>query len=332
MTSVNSVLIVDDEPAVRDLMARWVASLGMQPTTAGNSDEALARLRARPHDLAVIDVMMPGRNGMWLAGAVRREHPQTAVVIATAHTDLVEDAPVADLIIKPFKRERFVLALDRGRQWRQRALEDLHWHARLEEQLRAGVETIRALVREHDGDEAALLTQLTSERTPDVLSHSERVSRFSVTLAQELGLDPAVIPSIEVAARFHDVGKAAMPESLLTKPSPMTPGEIAIMRRHVDAGADILDATIALRELAPIVRASHEWFSGGGYPLQLAGVAIPYASRLIAVADAYDAMTQSRAYRERLDVSEAVGELLRCSGSQFDPDIVTAFLTLLGGH
>jgi HD-GYP domain-containing protein (c-di-GMP phosphodiesterase class II) len=164
------------------------------------------------------------------------------------------------------------------------------------------------------------------------MAHSERVARYTVSLARELQIDSAMIPTVEQAARFHDIGKSAMPVSLLMKPSPMTDGEIAIMRRHVDAGADILEVTPTLRHLAPVVRASHEWFSGGGYPSQLAGLAIPFASRLIAVADAYDAMTQSRAYRDRLDVNEAVGELLRCCPSQFDPDIVVAFLNVLGRH
>jgi len=124
----------------------------------------------------------------------------------------------------------------------------------------------------------------------------------------------------------------ALPDALVTKPSPLTSGEKAIMRRHVDVGADILEATDTLRTAAPIVRASHEWFGGGGYPQQLAGSTIPLASRIIAVVDAYDAMTQDRAYRTRFDSSDAVAELLRCSPTQFDPQVVAAFLAVLGRH
>ena len=127
MPPLTSVLIVDDEPSVRDIMARWAASLGLRPETATNADEALATLRTQPCDLAVIDVMMPGHNGLWLAAQLRREHPRTAVVIATGHTELLdpdaEPRPFADLLVKPFQRERFALALDRGRQWRRQALE-----------------------------------------------------------------------------------------------------------------------------------------------------------------------------------------------------------------
>jgi len=137
---------------------------------------------------------------------------------------------------------------------------------------------------------------------------------------------------MEIAARFHDIGKAAMPHALLTKPSRLTPGEMAIMRRHADVGATILNATATLISAAPIVQASHEWFAGGGYPFRLAGEAIPLASRIIAVADAYDAMTQDRVYRVRFDTNDAIAELLRCTPTQFDPAVVDAFLSVLSRH
>jgi HD-GYP domain-containing protein (c-di-GMP phosphodiesterase class II) len=107
---------------------------------------------------------------------------------------------------------------------------------------------------------------------------------------------------------------------------------MAIMRRHVDVGAEILDATRTLRAAAPAVLASHEWFGGGGYPRKLAGAAIPLASRIIAVADAYDAMTEERAYRSACDAADAVTELLRCCPAQFDPEVVRAFLAVLGAR
>jgi response regulator RpfG family c-di-GMP phosphodiesterase len=134
---------------------------------------------------------------------------------------------------------------------------------------------------------------------------------------------------LETAALFHDVGKAAMPDALLTKPCPLTPGEEAIMRRHVDVGAQILEATESLAAAAPIVLATHEWFGGGGYPQKLAGEQIPLASRLIAVADAYDAMTTDLHYRPRLTGDEAREELQRNAGTQFDPDVVVALLAEL---
>jgi putative two-component system response regulator len=339
MTPLTSVLIVDDEPAVRDLMSRWVLALGLVPRTAANADEALATLRIHHYDLAVIDVMMPGHDGLWLANEVQREHPNTAVVIATAYTELLEEdtqqRPIADFLIKPFQRERFALAVDRGRQWRKQALEEIHWHAVLSIEMRDQAQQFSLLVQERAArgeNEADALAALAAERMPDTAAHAERVARYAQSVAREMRLEEALAPGLEIAARFHDIGKAAMPQALLTKPSPLTPGEIAIMRQHVDVGADILEATATLTHAAGAVRASHEWFGGGGYPRKIGGSAIPMASRIIAVVDAYDAMTQNRDYRTRFDPPDAVGELLRCTPTQFDPRVVKAFLAFLGRH
>lgn len=324
-------------------MSRWVASLGLQPRTAADAESALESLSQRHADLAVIDIMMPGKNGLWLAGEIRRDHPNTAVVLATGYTELIEsaatDGPVADFLVKPFKRDRFALALDRGRQWRRQAVEELEWHARLSQEMGDRIEQVRQLLagqRALGVDDTQTLLALVEERVPDLMRHSERVRAYSVSIARELELDDVVLEALEQAALFHDVGKVAVPEPLLTKPSALSPAEMAIMRRHADAGGEILEATAAvgdgplLRSSAAAVRASHEWFGGGGYPEKLAGTAIPLASRIIAVADAYDAMTEDRSYRKSLDSGDAVAELLRAAPSQFDPDIVVAFLTVLG--
>jgi putative two-component system response regulator len=339
MTPLTSVLIVDDEPAVRDLMSRWVSALGLRPQTAGSAAEALATLRTQHYDLAVIDVMMPGHDGLWLAHEVQRAHPHTAVVIATAYTELLEgeaqQQPVADFLIKPFHRERFALAVDRGRQWRKQALEEVHWHAVLSIELRdraaAICDQLHARVAAGEDESDALLA-LAAERMPDTAEHGQRVARYAHSVAREMGVLLDVGPALTAGALFHDIGKIAVPDALLTKPSPLTAGEMAIVRQHVEVGAEILQVTGTLADAAPIVAASHEWFNGAGYPWKLAGDEIPLASRIVAVVDAYDAMTQHRAYRVPLDSSDAISELLRCCPTQFDPEVVAAFLAVLGRH
>jgi response regulator RpfG family c-di-GMP phosphodiesterase len=338
VTSISSVLIVDDEPAVRDLMSRWVTSLGLRATTASNADEALTTLRGGRYDLAVLDVLMPGHDGLWLATEIQRDHPYTAVIIATAYTELLgADAPqpdIADLLVKPFQRDRFALALERGRQWRKQALEELQWHAVLSKELRDRTEELCVQLSAAADQSPAIewLTAVMATRAPAALEHGARVARYCVAAAREMSLEREAIDELELAARFHDAGKAAMPDALLSKPSPLSPGEKAIMRRHVEAGAEILGCTPALATIAPIVLASHEWFGGGGYPRKLAGVAIPLASRIIAVVDAYDTMIDARRDRASAEPAGAVSELLRCGGTQFDPEALTAFLAVLGKH
>ena len=338
MTALTSVLIVDDEPAIRDLMARWVRALGLQPDTAANAYEALAALRTQPYDLAVIDVMLPGHDGLWLTSQLRRDHPQTAVVLATAYTALLGDdeaaQPIADLLIKPFQRDRFALAIERSRRWREQVLDEQRWHELLSTELEQRIGDLCTDLARHSADERderETLLAMSRERAPDVADHSERVAVTAGKIAREIGAADAgrLAGVLEVAGRFHDIGKLAIPMALLTKPSRLAPGEDAIMRKHVDAGAKILARTRTLRDVAPIVFASHEWFGGEGYPRKLAGHAIPLASRILAIADAYDAMTHDREYRVRLHSADAVSEILRCCPAQFDPEIVTAFLAVL---
>jgi response regulator RpfG family c-di-GMP phosphodiesterase len=334
--SFSSVLIVDDEPAVRELMSRWVSAMGLEARTAGNTDEALAQLHETHYDLAVVDVRLPGRNGLWLADALRRDYPNTAVVLATAYTELLENgtpAPaVADLLIKPFRRDRFVEAVDRSRAWHERARVEVEWHAQLLEGVQRAVAEIRNYANEQRRrgvDEVDALMAILQQRLPDVHAHSERVAAYATELAATLDLDATIVAGCEQSARLHDIGKLAIPETLLSTPGALRPGEIAIIRRHADAGAEMLADTYMLRDIAPLVRSSHEWFGGGGYPDNLSGNAIPMASRIIAVVDAYDAMTNDRIYRDSVDAPTAAAELLRCSPRQFDPEVVIPFLATL---
>ena len=337
MSSLTSVLVVDDEPAMCELMSHWAASLGLASSTACNADEALRLLDVRHHDLAVIDVMMPGRNGLWLAGELRRDYPHVAVVLATGHRDLLPHAAqspsVADFLVKPFPRDRFLQAMDRGRQWRRQAFDDIQTHAHLSVQLQDRIVQVCSLIASEHArgvDEAKLLRAIAGRRTPEVAQHSERVARHTIALARAFDVAEARLRAIEQAAIFHDIGKIAIPDSILAKPRGLSAVEMAIMRRHVDAG-QILESTRTLQTLAPVVWATHEWCGGGGYPRRLAGAAIPTASRLIAVADAYDSMTENRPYRPSVDRSEALAELQRAAPAQFDPRVVATFVAM-GDH
>jgi HD-GYP domain-containing protein (c-di-GMP phosphodiesterase class II) len=131
------------------------------------------------------------------------------------------------------------------------------------------------------------------------------------------------------AAQLHDVGKIAIPDAILRKPGPLDEQEWSFVRRHTIVGERILSAAPALAEVAALVRSSHERFDGTGYPDSLARDAIPLGSRIIAVCDAFDAMTSERPYRRAMAPADALAELTRCSGSQFDPRIVAAFESTL---
>jgi diguanylate cyclase (GGDEF)-like protein len=156
--------------------------------------------------------------------------------------------------------------------------------------------------------------------------HSARVTRYALMVGFELGLDPVQIDDLRLAATLHDVGKVGLDDAILTKPGPLDPVERALIMEHPAAGARILKLTPALAGLAPLVRHHHEWYVGGGYPDGLSGEDIPLGARVLAVADAFDAMTSNRPYRAALPIGEAMGRLQAGSGKQFDPAMVAAFM------
>jgi putative nucleotidyltransferase with HDIG domain len=175
----------------------------------------------------------------------------------------------------------------------------------------------------------ATMAQVVDDRDSSTFHHSERVANYAVSLAGELGLDEGLIELIEQAASVHDLGKIGVPDRVLLKPGPLTTDERATMWLHTEIGARILSQFHLFRSGAEIVLHHHEAFDGSGYPGGLAGDAIPLGARVVAVADAFDAMTSDRPYRRALSVDEAVERFRIGAGQQWDPVVVAAMLRLL---
>jgi diguanylate cyclase (GGDEF)-like protein len=174
-----------------------------------------------------------------------------------------------------------------------------------------------------------VLLRVLAERSGSLQEHTDQVARFAELTARSLGLADVEVNRIGVAAELHDIGKTALPDAILNKPGPLDSDEWKFMRRHTLIGERILRAAPSLAHTADLVRSSHERFDGSGYPDGLIADTIPFGSRVIAVCDAYDAMVSSRVYRDLLSSREALAELRRCAGTQFDPRVVAAFTTLI---
>jgi diguanylate cyclase (GGDEF)-like protein len=174
-----------------------------------------------------------------------------------------------------------------------------------------------------------VLVRALLERNTELGQHNDDVAELVVEVARELDLDPAEVVATRRAAELHDVGKLAIPDSILGKPGPLDEQEWEFMRQHTVVGERIVSCAPSLREVAPIVRSSHERWDGAGYPDGLAGEAIPLGARIIAVCDAYDAMTTTRPYRAAMSEDDALAELRHCAGGQFDPRVVAAFERVL---
>lgn len=173
------------------------------------------------------------------------------------------------------------------------------------------------------------LVQLIAEQSQDMARHGLNVGGLAAATATELGLSAEDIACTRVAAELHDIGKAAIPEAILSKPGPLDDDEWAFIKRHTLIGERILAAAPALARIAPIIRSSHERPDGSGYPDGLDTDAIPLGARIVAVVDAFDAMVAGRPYRPAIGIDEAVTELRRCTGTQFDPAVVDAFIGVI---
>jgi two-component system cell cycle response regulator len=174
-----------------------------------------------------------------------------------------------------------------------------------------------------------VLLKALHERQPNLDEHGQSVTELTRAVALRAGIDGEQLDEVTRAAELHDIGKIAIPEAILGKPGPLSKEEWEFMRRHTLYGERILGVAPALRPIAKLVRSSHERWDGEGYPDCLRGEEIPIGCRIIGVCDAFDAMTQDRPYRASLTSEEAIAELRRCAGSQFDPSIVTLFCEVL---
>jgi putative nucleotidyltransferase with HDIG domain len=183
--------------------------------------------------------------------------------------------------------------------------------------------------------EHALVTTLTvlgaamEVRDAYTALHEEAVAELAASIAAEMGLDPVEQRAIRYAALTHDLGKLSVPTEILQKPGPLDDGEWAIMRRHTIVGAEMLARIPFFERAVSLVRGHHERWDGAGYPDGLSGVSIPVGARILCVCDSYNAMTTNRPYRSALSVAAALRELHRCTGSQFDPQVVTALERVL---
>jgi two-component system, cell cycle response regulator len=176
------------------------------------------------------------------------------------------------------------------------------------------------------------LLDLAADSAPDVAAHMMRTGRLATALVQRLQLGEPLARVVVLTARLHDIGKLGIPPWVLEKPGPLSEFESRMMREHPVIGQAMLERRSELLAIGPLVRATHERWDGLGYPDRLGGPAIPLPARIVAVCDAFDAMTRPRSYSAAIPIFAALAELSDCAGTQFDPGVVTAFRELLDGR
>jgi putative nucleotidyltransferase with HDIG domain len=324
---------VDDEPGVRNLMRRWLTSRGYEVATAEGAETALAVMAAKPAAVALCDLRMPGRDGLWLAERLRSEHPETAVIIATGVQDAAPAVQVLrqgvfDYLTKPFERDRLCEAVSRGVEWHRSACDSRRWRQHLEKEAearRTHLATVIASVAIDSEEALDLLLSMLTAADRDAYEHAYRVAALAAGVAQALGFSETDVATIERGALFHDLGKLTMPEALLRKPAPLTLEEQTLIRLHPVFGSELIADVPYLASAAAVVRDAHERLDGLGFPNGSRGDEVWLGARIVSVADAFDTMTRARVFRDAMSPSAALLELEQCTGTQFDPRVVETF-------
>jgi len=334
------ILVVDDQLQNIELLEAHLVPAGYDVVRATSGEEALEKVAGNGIDLILLDIMMPGMDGFEVTRKVRHDdaHRLLPIILVTALKETEDrvkgiEAGCDDFISKPFDKLE-LLARVRS-LLKVKAYNDLisNYQKELEsevakrtEELKQAFEKIKAASLET----IYRLSKAAEYKDEDTGTHIKRMSHYSAALARRMGLDDKTIETILYAAPMHDVGKIGIPDLILLKPAKLDPLEWEIMKQHTAIGAAILKGSdaefIKLGEI--IAQSHHEKWDGSGYPKGLKGQEIPIASRIVALADVFDALTTKRPYKEPIPVEKSLSMIMEGRGTHFDPDVIDAFFAI----
>jgi len=306
------VLVVDDEPDALSSLSDALTSHGYEVTSADSAEAALEAAKECRFDLVLCDLYLDGMSGVQFTQTVCRMHPQMPVVVITAWGDIEAsrqalEAGASDFVTKPIEFANLPFILENNLQ--RKRIEQRRFSEQRADVLFKAIKALAAAV-----DAKSHFTG----------RHSAHMAEFCLEIGHELRLSEERMGVLELAAHIHDVGKIGTPDAVLAKPGKLTPDEWQDILQHPGMGADFLSEIEELAEVASVVRHHHERVDGSGYPDGLRGDGIPFLSRILAVADAFEAMTSDRPYRAAASWEEALRELEIHAGTQFDADVVDA--------
>lgn len=311
------VLVVSSSGMLRKRLEEGITSAGYETASAPDGETALGVLKKRKVDIAITSIDLMGMNGIQLCRAIIRIHPNVPVVMMSADPDAQQVAMAlssgaSDLVSESTTSDEMLPVIERNLERKAVPTRKI-----ISDPAETLFKTIRALTAAIDA------------KSHFAARHSSRVTQLSIMLAKRLELSDEQISTLELAAQLHDIGKIGTPDNVLTKPDVLTDEEWVDVLKHPAMGSMFLAVVPELSEVSSIVRHHHEHFDGTGYPDGLQGMAIPLLSRIIAITDAYEAMTSERPYRPAKTLEDAAQELRQHTGKQFDPELVEILLELL---
>jgi putative two-component system response regulator len=315
-TWAATILVADDEPSARKLLRRILEPAGYLVHEAATGKEALAMAEDERPDLLILDITMPDIDGVAICQKIKGDPTThlTPVIHITGLTTREQRlralaAGSDDFVGKPFDVEELLVRV-------RSLLRTKH--------LTDHLVSIEAVV--------VALARTVEARDNYTEKHLRRVADRAVEVARRMGMSDREIEGVRLGGLLHDLGKIAVPDGVLLKPGPLDRNEFALVRKHPEAGAEIVRPLRAFEGPEPAVLHHHEHYDGTGYPYGLQGEAIPLAARVVSVADAFDAMTTDRPYRAAISHSVAFQRLEDGRGEQWDPGVVDIFLAVYAGN
>lgn len=326
--SGNRILIVDDEVVIRKLLNQKLSKAGFICKEADSAEQALSELRNSPVELVLLDLKMPGKSGIDVLHDIKVNYPDIAVIMATAVAELnvavdCMQHGAEDYICKPFDLDEVALSVERTLEKRALHIQIRHYQQSLEEKIEVQTDEIRKLFL---GAVEALVYALEA-KDKYTGGHSRRVAEITVSIGKKLNLAEEEIADLRWASLLHDIGKIAVDQMIQNKPGKLTREEYEQIMIHAHVGADIVKSVVNERVIA-IIEHHHDHYDGNRLHQAAIKEEIPLGARILSVADAYDAMTSDRPYRPAMSKEEALREIKRCIGTQFDPMVAGTFLKL----
>ena len=330
------ILVVDDEAGVKNLLCQTLEFEGHDCRGCESGVAALKLISSESFDAIISDFRMPGMNGLELLHSVRSGNPHLAFIMVTAVDDVglgvrAMREGADDYLLKPLNLEAVAVAIERALERKRLEAEVENYRENLEKMVAERTRQLQtALLRvelTYDETLEALAAAL-DVRDNETAGHSRRVTAYCVEIAKAMSCDAEQIEVIVRGALLHDIGKIGIPDAIMLKPGRLTQTERSVMATHVRIGYEILNRTSFLTGVSEIVLTHHEQFDGRGYPRGLKGAEIPLGARIFAVADTLDAITSDRPYRRAQSFQAARAEIMRVSGSQLDPEVVSAYLSI----
>jgi putative two-component system response regulator len=325
----GQVLIVDDEVYIQEILKSTLADAGYDCVAVGSAEAAITALQSQEFDIAFTDIRMPGKQGTELLQEIKAGFPEIIVLMITA----IDSAGMAvesmrlgayDYIVKPFNLDQVLISANRALDKR-----------RLENASRDYQKYLRQIADERSAETRRLFYSMTQVfvhlldlKTPFNEGHSRRVAEQSRYVARELKMTDDGVRKVYLAALLHDVGTILVEDMLLNKQGLLTADELHHIQERSALADEVLRPILDDEEVLKSIRHNREHYDGSGYPGGLRGNLIPLGARVIAVVEAFDAITVGRPYRLPRSPEDAIQELVRCTQTQFDPQIVTVFADL----